>query len=211
MAVLLAWPLPVLAQNAPTGAPVIIAGDESLAAGQTLSADISGIMDADGLSNPRFTYQWLADDADISGATGSTYQLTAAEQGKVIKVRVSFTDDGDTQETLTGVLAPRLVVKAERSPLWVYRGDSVGYDVVLPAVVTEALTVSVTSSDADVTVSPSSLTFAAASWNTAQRVTVTAGAGHRRGQRNADAYGGWGDDGGRRGHGRGEGRGSAGG
>ena len=177
VAVLLAWPLPVLAQNAaPTGAPVITAGDEPLAVGRTLSVDTSGIMDADGLSNPGFTYQWLADDAEISGATGSTYDLTAAEAGKVIKVRVSFTDDGGAQETLTGLLPPRLVVKAERSPLWVYRDDSVEYDVALPAVVTEALVVSVASSDADVTVSPSSLTFAAASWNTAQRVTVTAAA-----------------------------------
>ena len=174
-ALLFAWPLPVLAQNAaPTGAPVIIAGDEALAAGQSLSVDTSGIMDADGLMNPGFTYQWLADDAEITGATGSTYDLTAAVEGKVIKVRVSFTDDGSTQETLTGLLPPRLVVKAEQR--WVYRGGSVEYDVVLPAVVTEALTVSVASSDADVTVSPSSLTFAAASWNTAQRVTVTAAA-----------------------------------
>ena len=174
-ALLFAWPLPVLAQNAaPTGAPVIIAGDEPLAAGRTLSVDTSGIMDLDGLSNPGFTYQWLADDAEISGATGSTYELTAAVEGKVIKVRVSFTDDGGAQETLTGLLPPRLVVKAKQR--WVYRDDSVEYDVVLPAVVTEALVVSVTSSDADVTVSPSSLTFAAASWNTAQRVTVSVAA-----------------------------------
>ena len=172
---LFAWPLPVLAQNAaPTGAPVIIAGDEPLAVGRTLSVATSGIMDLDGLSNPGFTYQWLADDVEISGATGSTYELTAAVEGKVIKVRVSFTDDGSTQETLTGLLPPRLVVKAGQK--WVYRDGSVEYDVVLPAVVTEALVVSVASSDMDVTVSPSSLTFAAESWNMAQRVTVSVAA-----------------------------------
>ena len=143
--------------------------------------DTSGIMDADGLSNPGFTYQWLADDAEITGATGSAYDLTAAVEGKVIKVRVSFTDDGGARETLTGLLPARLVVKVGRSPLWVYRDDSVEYDVVLPAVVTEALVVSVASSDMDVTVSPSSLTFAAASWNSAQRVTVSVAAGSGEG------------------------------
>ena len=181
VAVLFAWPLPVLAQTPATGAPVIIAGDEPLAVGRRLLVNTSGIMDADGLSNPGFTYQWLADDAEITGATGSAYDLTAAEAGKVIKVRVSFTDDGGARETLTGLLPARLVVKAGRSPLWVYRDDSVEYDVVLPAVVTDALVVSVTSSDMDVTVSPSSLTFAAASWNTAQRVTVSVAAGSGEG------------------------------
>ena len=35
----------------------------------------------------------LADDAEINGATASTYTLTDADAGKAIKVRVSFTDD----------------------------------------------------------------------------------------------------------------------
>ena len=40
-------------------------------------------------------------DADISGATSSTYTLGAADLGKTIKVRVSFTDDAGYSETLT--------------------------------------------------------------------------------------------------------------
>ena len=69
--------------------------------GETLTADITGISDVDGLDDVSFTYQWLADDADISGATGSTYTLADADEGKAVKVRVSFTDDADNEEILT--------------------------------------------------------------------------------------------------------------
>ena len=48
-----------------------------------------------------YSYQWLADDADISGATGSTYALVSADEGKAIKVRVTFTDDAGNYESLT--------------------------------------------------------------------------------------------------------------
>ena len=53
--------------NSPaTGAPTI---SGTAQVGETLTADTSGIADADGLSNVQYEYQWLADDADISGAT----------------------------------------------------------------------------------------------------------------------------------------------
>ena len=85
--------------NSPaTGAPTI-AGTAQV--GQTLTADTSGIADADGLANATFSYQWLADDTDIAGATGLTYTLTDSEESKAIKVEVSFTDDADNAETLT--------------------------------------------------------------------------------------------------------------
>ena len=49
--------------NSPaTGAPTI---SGTVQAGETLTADTSGITDADGLTNVTFSYQWLADDADI--------------------------------------------------------------------------------------------------------------------------------------------------
>ena len=69
--------------------------------GETLTADTSGIADDNGLDNATFRYQWLADGSSISGATSSSYTLTSAEEGKRIKVRVSFTDDAGHQETLT--------------------------------------------------------------------------------------------------------------
>ena len=40
---------------------------------------------------------------DIDGATGSSYTLTASEQGQTIQVRVTFTDDADNEETLTSI------------------------------------------------------------------------------------------------------------
>ena len=40
-----------------------------------------------------YSYQWLADDTEIDGATSSTYTLQASVNGKVITVRVAFTDD----------------------------------------------------------------------------------------------------------------------
>ena len=84
--------------SAATGAPAI---DGTAQVGETLAAATSDIADADGLANATFTYQWLADDAEISGATGSSYTLDDADAGKAIKVRVSFTDDMGNAENLT--------------------------------------------------------------------------------------------------------------
>ena len=77
------------APNSPaTGAPTI---SGTAQVGKTLTADTSGISDEDGLDNAAFSYQWLIGDSDISGATGSTYTLADAHEGKAIKVKVSFT------------------------------------------------------------------------------------------------------------------------
>ena len=69
--------------------------------GETLTADRSGIADADGLSNVQYEYQWLADDTAIQGATDATHTLADADVGKTIKVQVSFTDDAGNDEALT--------------------------------------------------------------------------------------------------------------
>ena len=82
----------------PTGAPTI---SGTAQVGEPLTADTSGVADADGLSNVQYEYQWLADDADISGATNATYTLADTDEGKAIKVRVSFTDNEGNEETLT--------------------------------------------------------------------------------------------------------------
>ena len=84
--------------NPSTGAPTI---SGTAQVGETLTADTSGIADEDGLDNAAFTYQWLADNAAIAGATGSTYTLADADEGKAIKVQVTFTDDAGNGETLT--------------------------------------------------------------------------------------------------------------
>ena len=91
----------VSAANTPaTGAPTIIGTAQ---VGEALTVDTSGIADAEGLTNVLFTYQWRADDADINGAIGSTYTMEEADEGKTIKVKVSFTDDADNEETLTSM------------------------------------------------------------------------------------------------------------
>ena len=84
--------------SAATGAPTI---GGTAQVGETLTASTSSISDADGLTNASFTYQWLADGAEINGATGSSYTLVATDEGKAIKVTVSFTDDDGNAETLT--------------------------------------------------------------------------------------------------------------
>ena len=81
-----------------TGAPTI-SGTPQVR--ETLTADTADIADEDGLTNVAYRYQWIAGGLDINGATSSTYTLTASEQGKTIKVKVSFTDDADNQEFLT--------------------------------------------------------------------------------------------------------------
>ena len=69
--------------------------------GATLKADVSGIADADGLDDVDFAYQWLADDTAVPDARESAYTLVGADEGKAIKVHVTFTDDGGNEEALT--------------------------------------------------------------------------------------------------------------
>ena len=99
--------MPVIA----TGAPMITGTTQ---VGQTLTAGTTAIMDANGLTTPGYTYQWIRTaagvDTNISGATASTYTLVAADLGTTIKVTVSFTDDAGYVETLTS--APTAVVAA---------------------------------------------------------------------------------------------------
>ena len=95
--------------------------------GETLTASTSGITDTDGLTNVSYSYQWIrndgSSDTDIQDATGTSYTLVDADEGKTIKVKVSFTDDAGHDETLTSaatgevVAAPSLLtVSLESSP-----------------------------------------------------------------------------------------------
>ena len=95
-----------------TGLPTI---DGAARVGDTLTADTSGIDDDDGLDNVAFSYQWLRDDAEIAGATGSSYTLSGDDQGGTIKVTVSFTDGEGSPETLTS--DPTGEVAPESGPL----------------------------------------------------------------------------------------------
>ena len=105
------------ANHPATGAPAITG---TPLAGQTLTADTSGIEDEDGLTGVSFSYRWLFSDGDtdteIEDATASTYTLTADDQGKAIKVRVAFTDDAGNEETLTSLAVVGTVVPAPNAP-----------------------------------------------------------------------------------------------
>ncbi|MDA9020119.1 Ig-like domain-containing protein, partial [Flavimaricola sp.] len=81
--------------NAPVG-PVLISGVAQ--EDELLTADVSGITDADGLGD--FSYQWLRDGDTIAGATGTTYRLTQADVGKQITVVASYTDGQGTEESV---------------------------------------------------------------------------------------------------------------
>ena len=100
-----------MAGNAPTGQPTV-SGTERV--GHVLTAATSGIADEDGLSSPGWTYQWVrveegSTNTNITGATSASYTLSAADAGKKVRVKVSFTDDGNTAHTLesadSGVIA----------------------------------------------------------------------------------------------------------
>ena len=104
--------------NLATGAPSI---SGTAQVGQTLSATTSSIADADGLTNASFTYQWIrvdgATETDISGATASSYTVVAADRGKTIKVKVSFTDDLGNAETLTSAATAAVPAAVPDAPL----------------------------------------------------------------------------------------------
>ena len=95
-----------------TGAPTI---SGTAQVGETLTASTSDIADADGLTNVSYGYQWIANDGtsdtDITGATDSSYTLVAADEGQIIKVKVSFTDDADNDETLTSAATGEVVAR----------------------------------------------------------------------------------------------------
>jgi hypothetical protein len=88
--------------------PPTIAG--STVVGQTLTATLPPWTPA----TTSITWQWLADNAAITGATTSTFVLTAAQLGKVITVAATGQAPGLTPQTRTSaptaaVIAPLVV------------------------------------------------------------------------------------------------------
>ena len=71
--------------------------------GETLTATVSDVADADGLTDPTYTYQWVRVDGTTEtdvGTDSETYMPVAADRDKDIKVVVSFTDDIGFDEEL---------------------------------------------------------------------------------------------------------------
>ena len=108
-----------LAGTAATGAPAITG---TAAVGQPLAVDLTGIEDADGLTNVSYSYQWVrvdadgtSNEADITDETDATYTQVDADLGKTLKVRVTFDDDAGNTETLTSA-ATATVTPAAGAP-----------------------------------------------------------------------------------------------
>ena len=91
--------VPSTANSRATGAPAI---SGTARVGETLTASTSDIGDTNGLSTVSYSYQWIqvdgSDETEISGETGITYVLRAADEGKSVKVKVSFQDDDGHDE-----------------------------------------------------------------------------------------------------------------
>ena len=118
------------ANNPATGAPTISGRAQ---VGQMLAASTADITDADGKTKAEngdpgyaYAYQWVrvgsGAESDIAGATSETYTAAAADEGKSLKVKVSFVDDADNPEgplsseataTVLGVVPALSVLDAE--------------------------------------------------------------------------------------------------
>ena len=84
-----------------------------LTASNTLT-DLDGIPTS---GNNTIRYQWLANDAAIDGATASTYALTQAEVGKIIKVTASYVDNRGQSESVTSAVPTKAVANANDAPV----------------------------------------------------------------------------------------------
>ena len=102
--------------TAATGAPTITGTAQ---VGETLTASTTGIADANGLTSPTYTYQWIRVDgteADIASENSSTYLLVAADLGTTLKVRVTFADDLGHTETLTSAATATVTATPVTTP-----------------------------------------------------------------------------------------------
>ncbi len=172
--------------SAATGAPTI---SGTATVGQTLTAATTGIADKNGLPDS-FSYQWVRVDGEDEteiGTDSATYQLIAADAGKTIKVRVSFTDRDGFSEMVESVETDAVVgfglVLSETS-LTIVEGDippagEQGYEVTLTSAPTADVTVTITAPNQVTVFNPANeggqsvtLTFTTSNWNTAQFVDV---------------------------------------
>ena len=89
--------------------------------GEELTASKDGIADADGLTGATFAWRWLSNDGvtetEIGGATQATYTPVAADVGKTLRVQVTFTDDGETEETLVSEGTAAVAATVPRAPV----------------------------------------------------------------------------------------------
>ena len=102
-------PVAAAGNSAPTGTVVLDDGPgDAPRKGVAVTADASGVKDADGLG--ALTYAWSREAAGgtwtaIQGANGASYTPGDADVGARLKVEASYTDGGGTRETVSAVSA----------------------------------------------------------------------------------------------------------
>ena len=151
------------ANNPATGNP-FITGLTTPQVGQSLSASVGSINDADGTRNIVASYQWIrvdgATETDITGATITPYTPVAGDVGKQLKVRASFTDDLGNPESRTSPATLAVQAAATAQPTLTLDADpnrfseaagSVQICVVPSAVSTQRITVQVATADGTAT------------------------------------------------------------
>ena len=88
----------------PTGLPTVeTIGAPKIRETATVSTDL--IADEDGMSDPKWAYEWILVDGEteevIEGETEPTYLIREGDLGKKLKVRVTYYDDYGFDEVLT--------------------------------------------------------------------------------------------------------------
>ena len=104
--------LRITVNTPPTGAPAITGVAE---VGEELTANTSGIADADGLNDVSYVYQWVrvasgGVETDIPLATLATYRVIADDVGAALKVKATFTDDKGNPESAESALTAVVTV-----------------------------------------------------------------------------------------------------
>jgi surface-anchored protein len=116
-----AWTFAHVPDQVFTSVDVAVLGDAEV--GSTLSAQATAAPAADG-----FSYQWLVDGKTISGATGSSYTVTAGDAGKKVSVAVTASKTGFASVTKTSaaktVTVPVTPVKDFTSVTVTISGDA---------------------------------------------------------------------------------------
>ena len=179
--------------NDATGSPAI--DDTSPQVGQTLTASMGNVADADGINMATIRYDWYRGTGTSAIATGETYTVDAADLGSTLSVEVSFSDNAGFSESrrsaATAAVAEAaaaltgLSVSVGGTNQITFASGTMSYDVSVAhdvatvdvdATAASGLTATVTTSTTGATVSGNTVTLAPAGETTVIDVEVS-GAG----------------------------------
>jgi Ca2+-binding RTX toxin-like protein len=93
--------------------PAVIATDANFSQGRTLYADASQITDADGVGAIGWQWQRSTDNGshwdDITDASFTSYTLSQADVGGLVRLQASYTDGGGTSEVVNSSASPEVI------------------------------------------------------------------------------------------------------